>query len=213
LKYLQERDDLNGMEGSCVCVVLIHGNTVYAASVGDSQAILCRAGQYWKLTYPHTPRNQSERSRVLQVGGKIKVNILDILLIGKDNRLCHPVWNPSMVNIAVTRALGDVYFKDKQYLGETVSGLISEPEITKVVLTTEDSFLFLASDGTNISIFCRFFAGYWDVVTAGETVTHILQLSNIMSPPEICQQLTQMALQRSSNDNITALLVNLLPKK
>jgi len=96
------KEDLDGMQGSCVCVALIHGNTLYVASVGDSGAILCRKGEQIKLTYPHTPKNPSERQRVIQLGGKIK-----------EDRLCHPKWNPGLVNIALTRFLGVVYFKEQ----------------------------------------------------------------------------------------------------
>jgi len=125
------------------------------------------------------------------VGGKIS----------KEDRLCHPKWNPNLVNIAVTRSLGDVYFKDQKYVQESPSGLISEPEITKIVLTKDDSFVFMASDG------------YWDVVTTQETVNFVQQMANLFSASEICQQLTQLALQRSSTDNVTAVLINLKNKK
>jgi len=172
-KEMVLKEDLDGMQGSCVCVALIHGNTLYVASVGDSGAILCRKGEQIKLTYPHTPKNPSERQRVLQLGGKIK-----------EDRLCHPKWNPGLVNIAVTRSLGDIYFKEQQYTQDVPSGLIAEPEITKIVLTKDDSFVFMASDG------------YWDVVSTQETVNFVTQLTNLFNASEICQQLTQLALQR-----------------
>src|SRR4051812_26913640 len=106
------REDLDGLLGSCVCVALIHGNTLYVASVGDSAAILCRKGEHLKLTYPHTPKNKSECKRVLELGGKIKVcNSTLLAHYFQHDRLCHPKWNPSFVNIGVTRAIGDVYFK------------------------------------------------------------------------------------------------------
>lgn len=57
------------------------------------------------------------------------------------------MWNPGLINIAVTRALGDIYYKNPKYVEDKCSGMIAEPEIVKLVLTKEDEFLVLATDG------------------------------------------------------------------
>jgi len=115
----------------------------------------------------------------------------------KGNRLCHPKWNSSLVNIALTRAIGDVYFKEPQFTDNLQSGLIAEPDIIEVVLTKDDAFVFLASDG------------YWDVITPQETVKLIEDNERGLTPTEMCQFLTETALKRASSDNVTALLINL----
>jgi serine/threonine protein phosphatase PrpC len=70
----------------------------------------------------------------------------------KDNRVHHPVWNGSLVNLGVTRCLGAPYFKLSEYTEGSSSGIIAEPDIFTILLRLSDEFIILASDG------------FWDVV-------------------------------------------------
>jgi serine/threonine protein phosphatase PrpC len=129
---------MDGLIGSCACIALIYGNILYIASVGDSAAILCRNGNVIKLTNPHTPMNEKEKERIEKIGGRI---------VSCGTRLGHPIWNPQLINIGVTRAIGDIYFKHNTYTEGKLSGLIAEPEINKITLTKNDLFFLIASDG------------------------------------------------------------------
>lgn len=61
--------------------------------------------------------------------------------------MAHPVWNPKLINIGVTRALGDQYFKNESFTLGKPSGLIAIPEVTTTPLTKADKFIILATDG------------------------------------------------------------------
>jgi serine/threonine protein phosphatase PrpC len=63
--------------GSTAVVLLIRkGNadtptTLYCANVGDSKAVLCRAGVAVELSYDHKPTRSDERQRIENAGGSV----------------------------------------------------------------------------------------------------------------------------------------------
>jgi len=192
-KFVKE-EEIDGMIGTTVTAVLIIENQLYVANLGDSEAVLCSGGQDHLLTEAHIPSNLQEEERVIQAGG--------LMVSDKrgTKRLGHPAWNPKLVNIGVTRAIGDYFFKNEEYVGKRQSGLISVPSIKKWNLTTEDQFLVIASDG------------FWDVVKHKEAVDYINRNIELDSDT-ICKQLLELSSSRRSNDNITVLLIKFaMPK-
>eukprot|EP01117_Protostelium_nocturnum_P016547 TRINITY_DN6571_c0_g1_i1.p1 TRINITY_DN6571_c0_g1~~TRINITY_DN6571_c0_g1_i1.p1 ORF type:complete len:542 (-),score=143.93 TRINITY_DN6571_c0_g1_i1:154-1779(-) len=175
-----------GSVGSTACIGLIVNQTLWIANVGDSAAILCQRGEPVQLTLPHTLKNSQEKIRVGLAGG----------VMTKEDRLGHPDWNPKMVNLGITRAFGDFYFKWDEYTAGKPSGLIIEPEIVSIPLTTDDSFLLLASDG------------FWDVITTRQAINYILQEYS-QDVDSICNRLVDLAIRKSTEDNTTVLLVKL----
>jgi len=182
------KENREGLMGASLCSALIYGNQLLVANVGDSCAILCRNGQHIRLAYPHTLQNVSEKARVEQLGAVIK-----------NGKICHPIWNGDVFSTALTRSIGDVYFKHDQFLNGKPSGLIPDPEIAKIALSGDDQFLFLAS------------SGYWEVVTPKETIDFVLQMGHLAAN-DACKQLTDMALKRAGDSNITTLLIYLKTK-
>jgi len=185
---LASSKDLDGMIGTTVTSVMIVGNTLYVANVGDSEAVLCTKGKEKILTQSHTPNNEKERKRVEEVGGVIVRDRIG------NCRLGHPLWNPNFINIGVTRAIGDFYFKDEKYLNSKVSGMTAIPSICSWTLTMEDEFLIVASDG------------FWDVVSPKEAVEIVLGKIN-QDSNSICKELTELGEKRKSRDNITVVLI------
>jgi len=178
-------NNIHGGVGTTACVCLIVHQTLFVANLGDSAAILCRNQQPVILTNSHTVQHPAERERIQRLGGVIQ-----------NGRLGHPLWNPCVVHIGVTRAIGDFYFKSHEWTQGKLSGLIAEPEIVKVPLTTDDTFLLIASDG------------FWDVVSPAEAVYFTKnQCQNRLDV--ICQELIELALKRSTLDNTTVLLIRL----
>jgi len=175
--------------GTTACVCLIFENVLYVANVGDSMGVMCKRGKPIELNTPHTLNTPSEKERVEKTGGVII-----------DDRLAHPVWNPRLINIGVTRALGDFYFKSEQFTSGKPSGLISTPEIRKVYLTDADRFIILATDG------------FWDVVKPQEAIDYVLQRFDVPAT-EICKNLTDLVATKAEHsnfdDNATVLLVKL----
>jgi len=178
----------DGLVGTTVTAVLIMGNFLYVANIGDSEAVICSKGKAKVLTECHSLNNEAERNRIEALGGVIVSDRRG------SHRLGHPVWNPNYVNIALTRAIGDLYFKSPEYISGRNSGLIAVPYITKWQLTTDDSFMIIASDG------------FWDVVSYDEAV-EMVKVQPHMESERICQQLVEFCKSRNSDDNITVLLV------
>ena len=47
-----------------------------------------------------------------------------------NNRVGHPKFNPAVISLGVSRAIGDIAFKHDKFTNGKPSGLIAEPEIT-----------------------------------------------------------------------------------
>jgi len=174
--------------GTTACVIVIHEGILYTGNVGDSKAVMCRKDKSIPLSVPHTLRVPSERDRVGKAGA---------VTIG--DRLAHPVWNPKLINIGVTRALGDQYFKDETFTLGKPSGLIATPEVTKLPLTSADKFVILATDG------------FWDQLSPQEAVDYV-RGGEESSPHAICKKLTDLVKKKSVlswEDNATVILVKL----
>ncbi|KAG5006036.1 putative protein phosphatase 2C 40 [Glycine soja] len=150
---MEERPDLVSI-GSCVLLVLLHGNDLYTLNLGDSRAVLAtcitdnslNANERLKaiqLTESHTVDNEAERARLLAdhpddpktiVAGKVK---------GK---------------LKVTRALGVGYLK-KKILNDALMGILrvrdlksppyvsTDPSLNVHKISDSDQFVIVGSDG------------------------------------------------------------------
>ncbi|KAM8961620.1 protein phosphatase 1F [Pelodytes ibericus] len=109
----------SGTTGVCV---LLEGEQIHVAWLGDSQALLVKQGNYVTLMEPHKPEREDERERIESLGG------------------CVTFMGCWRVNgtLAVSRAIGDI--DQKPY----VSG---EGDGTSHVLCGSEDFLVLACDG------------------------------------------------------------------
>ncbi|XP_054821356.1 probable protein phosphatase 2C 40 isoform X2 [Prosopis cineraria] len=144
---MEERPDLVSV-GSCVLLVLLHGNDLYTLNLGDSRAVLATSNtsgklQAIQLTESHTVENEVERARLLAdhpddpkaiVAGKVK---------GK---------------LKVTRALGVGYLK-KKCLNDALMGILrvrdlrsppyisAQPSLNVHKISNSDQFVIVGSDG------------------------------------------------------------------
>lgn len=110
-------------DGTTAVVTLVEADTLTVAHVGDSRAILCRAGgEAVAVTLDHKPELAVERKRIEALGGFVSY-------IG--------CWR-AMGILAMSRAIGDLFLKP--YVSP-------EPDVSTIALTATDEFLVLASDG------------------------------------------------------------------
>lgn len=183
---LSERE--TNESGSVCAVALIIDDKLVVGNVGDSEAVLSRNGKPVVLTVLHTiAKNPSEEERVRSVGGKVC-----------HNRVGHPNYNPAVVSLAVTRAIGDAGFKLARYTDGKASGVIAVPDTTVTRLTDDDEFLVIGCDGL------------WDVMTYAEVVDFCYRrFQEGMPAQSIAEELAQAALTKGSTDNVTAMLVHL----
>ncbi|KAM4576865.1 protein phosphatase 1F [Odontesthes bonariensis] len=108
--------------GSTAVAVLIHGQELTVAWLGDSQAVLVKKGQVVTLMNPHKPEREDEKQRIEDLGGCIT-------FIG--------CWRVNGT-YAVSRAIGD--FDQKPY----VSG---DADCSTIPLLGDEDYVLLACDG------------------------------------------------------------------
>mmetsp|Transcript_88586 Transcript_88586/g.143501 ORF Transcript_88586/g.143501 Transcript_88586/m.143501 type:complete len:578 (+) Transcript_88586:114-1847(+) len=111
-------------DGSTACTVLVCKQTLFVASTGDSQAVLCRLGNPVPLNAVHKVTDARERQRIEAKGGEIQ-------LVDGVERI------DGILNMS--RAMGNHKFRDR--------GVIADPSVHSRVLAKGDDFLILATDG------------------------------------------------------------------
>jgi serine/threonine protein phosphatase PrpC len=107
--------------------------------------------------------------------------------------------NGRLFNIfSISRALGDKDFK----IGPLEGILSTEPDIFEVSLTNSDYFIIMASDG------------FWDVISNDEAVVltvHYFSRFSVYNLGKVTKELVNEAVRRGSTDDITVLVLLLLP--
>jgi integrin-linked kinase-associated serine/threonine phosphatase 2C len=173
---------------TCALALIVNGQLV-TGNVGDSEIVLSRAGEVVLLSTKHQLSNPSEVERVKECGGRIY-----------HSRVGHPKFNPQLVSLAVSRAIGDAGFKLDEYTDGKSSGVIADASTCTTALHDEDEFFVIGCDGL------------WDVMTYTDCVefcTKLLQAEGDTTSQSISEALVTEALQRGSTDNVTVLFVDL----
>ncbi|KAK2980946.1 hypothetical protein RJ640_025095 [Escallonia rubra] len=190
--------------GCTAVAALIVRNKLFVANAGDCRTILCRAGRAHALSKDHVASCLEERERVISSGGEVKWQIdtwrvgpaaLQILIFGVKPERIPDRRNMSGRDVvellawrSVTRSIGDDDLKP---------AVTAEPEITEVMLSVEDEYLVMASDGL------------WDVMSNVEVVSII---KDTVKEAGMCsKRLATEAAERGSKDNITVIVVFLRP--
>ena len=141
--------DVN-FSGTTLVLVLIKGSVLYCANVGDSRALVARqmndsssstsSGRHWMsiaLSRDHKPDDKVESARIVQCNGRVE-SYQD-----ENGNPVGPsrVWlkNQDLPGLAMSRSLGDA-------VAASV-GVIPDPEILEFLLTPEDKFIVIGSDG------------------------------------------------------------------
>lgn len=207
-------------QGSTAVAVKLHKvpssnkTVLVSANVGDSRAILSRAGRAIDLTRDHKPNDPKERQRIESLGGKVEW----FGPVGRDgkplprrnkNGVMHGFGGVYRINrnLALSRAIGDR--SELPFVSSKVD--IEQIEIDE----DKDEFVVLASDGL------------WDYLESQEVVDfchrHILREINASNSNtslenrlekvrrKMSKFLVKEALRRGSMDNITVVIVWLSP--
>lgn len=105
--------------GTTAIVCVLSGAVAHVAAVGDSRAVLARAGRAVRITVDHKPRLPAEEERIVACGGFVNRGRVHGIL-------------------SVSRSLGDFEFAPY---------VLAEPQVLAVPLMADDRCLLLASDG------------------------------------------------------------------
>lgn len=204
-------------------LVTQNGRKLTVFNIGDSEAILCRAGQAINLTTKHSPNREDESNRIKAAQGWIteekelyygrlhRMDLEDEYILEKANEIQWTYIHRVCGEISVSRSIGDIAYKgfipgqvvadpfawpshhDQIFLADLV---IPDPEFISMDLTEQDEFIILASDGL------------WDVVKRHEAVNRVKDLiEKGKTPNEICEELSALAIRLGSSDNVTIVIV------
>lgn len=119
---LEKAVDLGKGGSTAVTAILINGQKLVVANVGDSRAVICKNGVAKQLSIDHEP--SKERKIIENRGGFVSNFPGDVPRV--DGQL------------AVARAFGDRSLKEH---------LSSEPDVSMEVVDDDTEFVILASDG------------------------------------------------------------------
>ena len=179
--------------GSTLVALLVRGNTVVCANIGDSRVVLGRKTENWQaldLSKDHKPELPAERSRILDSNGRVEP------YYDSEGEAMGPfrVWlkDHNIPGLAMSRSLGDSV--------AAMAGVVSEPEVSAFTLSVCDKFLILASDGI------------WEFISS-QTAVEIVQSAWESGHTEVCcEVLVKEALQRwkqldDTVDDITVIVI------
>ncbi|AWO98447.1 putative protein phosphatase 1D [Scophthalmus maximus] len=206
---------LPSTSGTTASVVVIKGNRMYVAHVGDSAVVLgiqddpsvpfIRAVE---VTQDHKPELPRERERIEGLGGSVIKKSGVNRVVWKRPRLSHngPVRRSTIIDqipfLAVARALGDLWSYDF-YSGEFV--VSPEPDTSVVTLDPrKHRYIILGSDGL------------WNMVPPQEAISMCQNNNDVMAQCGLssARQLVSHALLRWRQrmlraDNTSAIVITL----
>lgn len=206
LRWLAQQPEEGRSAGCTATTALVRPDRVIVANVGDSRAVLSRAGAAVDLSTEHRvygrgPAVASETARVQAAGGWVD-----------DGRVCGV--------LAVSRAFGDADFKgeglaallargveEEMWTKEFAAGahfsadpVVAKPDVLELPLKAgQDEFIVVATDGL------------WDVLSSQEAVDLArADLRRGRHPSEVAARLAGVAVKRYTADNAAVVVVDLL---
>ncbi|XP_068124828.1 protein phosphatase 1D [Hyperolius riggenbachi] len=209
---------LPSTSGTTASVVIIRGNKLYVAHVGDSGVVFGLqnspkdAMKALEVTQDHKPELPKERERIEGLGGSV-INKSGVnRVVWKRPRLTHngPVRRSTVIDqipfLAVARALGDLWSYDF-YSGEFV--VSPEPDTSVHVIDPQKhKFIIIGSDGL------------WNMVSAQDAVGLCQELEKGFVAGEYGQSCAKMLVSRALTqwrqrmlraDNTSAIVVCISP--
>ena len=137
--------------GSTCSSIILTPYRLISINLGDSRCVLGKYNNKWSyvnLTRDHKPKEEDEKKRILEKGGKISKEKDEF---GNKTGIAR-IWKKDEGNIglALTRSFGD------EILSKI--GVICEPEVKEFILSKDDKFIIIGTDGL------------WEYITSQECV-------------------------------------------
>eukprot|EP00347_Sterkiella_histriomuscorum_P009193 403342169 len=173
-EYLQLARQYNLNDGATSLIATIIDNKLTVSNLGDSSAILVRSDQCLELSSEQTPLRIDEYQRIIEQNGFI-------VPVGQTMRV--------QGVLAVTRAIGDLQYKDV---------IISEPEISSITMSPQDQFLIISTDGL------------YRIYSKQRIADYVVKMSKQgYTLGTIASLITQKAVEDGCPDNMTIIIVDL----
>lgn len=176
LNDLQSKD----VSGCTSVTCMITPKYIICANAGDSRCVLGTNDMVKAMSEDHKPFDEGERKRIENAGGVVQ-------------------WKRVDGDLAVSRALGDFQYKNRDDLPPQQQKVSCEPDIVIHERSPNDDVLLLACDGL------------WDVMSNEEAIDKVRSIyalgeSNVVL---IAEEMIDTALNKGSRDNISAIIVKL----
>ncbi len=110
------------------CLIIKNNKQIVIANSGDSRSVLCRGGQAFALSEDHKPDNQEELARITKAGSYVTEGRVD-------------------GNLNLSRALGDLKYKQNKELTPQEQPITAFPDIKVVDIQPEDEYIVMGCDG------------------------------------------------------------------
>lgn len=101
---------------------------LFVANAGDSRAVMGQGGKAVPLSFDHKPENEEEIRRIEAAGSTITDGRVD-------------------GNLNLTRALGDLKYKQKEHLKAEEHPITANPDTYEYDISGESDFVFMGCDG------------------------------------------------------------------
>ena len=101
---------------------------LFVANAGDSRAVMGAGGKAVPLSFDHKPENEEEIKRIEAAGSVITEGRVD-------------------GNLNLTRALGDLKYKQKTELSAEQHPITANPDTYEYDITPESDFIIMGCDG------------------------------------------------------------------
>ena len=165
--------------GSTCLLILIIGNNLICANIGNSRAIILEKTELLQLSIDQTLNDEEETKRIIKKGGKVKKKRKKIVLDNTDI---------NNNNFEISRSIGDKKLKDL--------GIIYDPVITEYTLNKQTKFLIMGTQGL------------WKLLSNEKAAIQVNKSIKSNNPLDSCRLLIQKAeetLKKSSSlrDDIT----------
>lgn len=174
---LREKDEVE-RSGCTAISAIITPTHIVVANAGDSRCVLGTNNETKPLSQDHKPYLDSEKRRIENAGGKVS-------------------WKRVDGDLAVSRALGDFYYKNRRDLPPEDQKVTACPEIQVHQRTPEDELLFLACDGV------------WDVMSNEEAIdtSRAILMEGETDIRLVVEEIIDICLDKGSRDNISGCIV------
>ncbi|CAL4955360.1 unnamed protein product [Urochloa decumbens] len=172
-------------EGSSAVVAVLEPSRIVVAHCGDSRAVLCRGGVPVPLSTEHKPERPDELARIESAGGQILY------------------WHgPRVLGVlSMSRSIGDYFLKPS---------MSAEPEVTVTDRTDTDEFIILGSDGLWNAMSNEYACKVTRYCLSGRLAANCPATTGRgSSASDAAALLVEMAMARGSEDNVSAVVVEL----
>ncbi|TMW63227.1 hypothetical protein Poli38472_002168 [Pythium oligandrum] len=172
---VQYGSDQSGCTAISAFVTSTH---IIVANSGDSRSVLAKNGRTVPMSYDHKPKNETERRRIENAGGVVRINRVN-------------------GDLAVSRALGDFTYKQRNDLRAEEQQVSAEPDIEVEERDGSEEFLIIACDGI------------WDVMTNDDACNHVRMLMERGESDMglIAEDVLDVCLKLGSRDNMSVVVV------